>query len=60
MAYTPGRQMTTRQYVWNGGIDHRQNRAGFSDLQSKGYFIEYELGFPNSNYTTATLSAMGK
>jgi hypothetical protein len=60
MAYTPGRQMTTRQYVWNMGIDHRQNRAGFSDIQSKGYFIEYELGFPNSNYTTANLSAMGK
>jgi hypothetical protein len=38
----------------------RQNRASFSDLQSKGYYTEYQLGFPNSTYTTTNLSAMGK
>jgi hypothetical protein len=60
MAYTPGRQMTTRQYVWNMGMDHRQNRAGFLDIQSKGYYSEYENGFPDSTYTTTNLSSMGK
>ena len=30
------------------------------DVQSKGYYTEYELGFPDSTYTTTNLSSMGK
>jgi hypothetical protein len=29
-------------------------------VQSKGYYTEYELGFPDATYTTGNLSAMGK
>lgn len=60
MAYTPGRDMTTRHPFWGLGEDVRQNRASFFDVQSKGYFTEYQLGFPDSTYTTTNLSAMGK
>lgn len=60
MAYTPGRDMTTRHPFWGLGEDVRQNRASFFDVQSKGYFTEYSLGFPDSTYTTTNLSAMGK
>jgi hypothetical protein len=60
MAYTPGRDMTTRHPFWGMGEDVRQNRASFFDVQSKGYYTEYELGFPDSTYTTTNLSAMGK
>jgi hypothetical protein len=60
MAYTPGRDMTTRHPFWGIGVDERQNRASFFDVQSKGYFTEYTLGFGDSVYTTANLSAMGK
>jgi len=60
MAYTPGRDMTTRHPFWGIGEDVRQNRASFFDVQSKGYFTEYSLGLPDSTYTTTNLSAMGK
>ena len=60
MAYTPGRDMTVRHPFWYLGEDVRQNRASFFDAQSKGYYTEYELGFPNSTYTTTNLSALGK
>jgi len=60
MAYTPGRQMTVKHPFWGLGEDVRQNRASFFDVQSKGYFTEYELGFPDVTYTTGNLSAMGK
>jgi Protein of unknown function (DUF1329) len=60
MAYTPGRDMTVRHPFWGMGEDVRQNRASFFDVQSKGYFTEYELGFPDSTYITTNLSAMGK
>ena len=60
MAYTPGRDMTTRHPFWGLGEDVRQNRASFFDVQSKGYYTEYSLGFPDSLYSTANLSAMGK
>jgi hypothetical protein len=60
MAYTPGRDMTTRHPFWGLGEDVRQNRASFFDVQSKGYYTEYSLGFPDSTYVTTNLSAMGK
>jgi hypothetical protein len=60
MAYTPGRDMTTRHPFWGVGIDIRQNRASFFDVQAKGYFTEYSLGFPDSTFTTTNLSSMGK
>jgi hypothetical protein len=60
MAYTPGRDMTTRHPFWGLGLDARQSRATFFDVQSKGYFTEYSLGFPDSTFTTTNLSAMGK
>lgn len=60
MAYTPGRDMTTRHPFWTVGEDVRQNRATFFDVQSKGYFTEYQLGFSESTYLTTNLSAMGK
>jgi hypothetical protein len=60
MAYTPGRDMTVRHPFWGMGVDERQNRASFFDVQSKGYFTEYQLGFPDSTYVTTNLSALGK
>jgi Protein of unknown function (DUF1329) len=60
MAYTPGRDMTVRHPFWGLGVDERQNRASAFDAQSKGYFTEYELGFPDSTYNTTNLAAMGK
>jgi hypothetical protein len=60
MAYTPGRDMTTRHPFWGVGEDVRQNRASFYDVQAKGYFTEYESGFGNATYLTTNLSAMGK
>jgi hypothetical protein len=60
MAYTPGRDMTTRHPFWGVGEDVRQNRASFFDVQAKGYYTEYSLGFGNDTYTTVNLSAMGK
>ncbi len=60
LAYTPGRNMTTRHPFWGVGMDHRQNRASFFDVQSKGYFTEYELGFPSDIYTTGNLAALSK
>ena len=60
MAYTPGRQMTVRHPFWGLGEDVRQNRASFFDVQSKGYFTEYELGFADSTYTTGNQMSMGK
>jgi hypothetical protein len=60
MAYTPGRDLTVRHPFWGMGEDVRQNRASFFDVQSEGYYTEYEVGFPNSLYTTTNLSAMGK
>lgn len=60
MGYTPGRDMTVRHPFWGLGEDVRQNRASSFDVQSKGYFTEYSLGFPDSTYTTGNLSAMGK
>jgi hypothetical protein len=60
MGYTPGRQMTIRHATWGVGIDHRQTRASALDPQAKGYFTEYELGFPDSTYITNNLVALGK
>ncbi len=60
MAYTPGRDMTTRHPFWGLGEDVRQNRASYLDLHSRGTFTEYESGFPDSTYTTTNLSSMGK
>ncbi len=60
MAYTPGRDMTVRHPFWYVSEDVRQNRATFLDFQSKGYFTEYQLGFPDTTFTTSNLSAMGK
>ncbi|HEV8711331.1 MAG TPA: DUF1329 domain-containing protein, partial [Candidatus Binatia bacterium] len=59
MAYTPGRDMTVRHPFWGMAEDVRQNRASFFDVQSKGYYTEYEVGFPDSIYGTTNLSAMG-
>ncbi len=60
MAYTPGRDMTVRHPFWGMAEDVRQNRASLFDVQSRGYYTEYQLGFPDSTYTTANLSALGK
>jgi Protein of unknown function (DUF1329) len=60
MGYTPGRNMTVRHPFWGVAEDVRQNRASFFDVQSKGYYTEYELGFPDSIHTTPNLSALGK
>jgi hypothetical protein len=60
MAYTSGREMTTRHPFWGMGVDARQNRASFYDVQAKGYFPEYSVGFGDGIYTTGNLSAMGK
>jgi len=60
MAYTPGRDMTVRHPFWGMGEDVRQNRASFFDVQSKGYFTEYQLGFPDNTYISTNLAAMGK
>jgi hypothetical protein len=60
MAYTPGRNMTVRHPFWGMAEDVRQNRASLFDVQSRGYYTEYQLGFPDSTYTTANLSALGK
>jgi hypothetical protein len=60
MAYTPGRNMTVRHPFFGAAEDVRQNRASFYDFQSTGYYTEYQLGFPDSTYTTTNLSAMGK
>lgn len=60
MGYTPGRDMTVRHPFWGVGEDVRQNRGSFFDVQSKGYYTEYELGFPDSTYTTSNLAALGK
>ena len=60
MAYTPGRDMTVRHPFFGSAEDVRQNMATFFDVQSKGYFTEYQLGFPDSTFTTSNLSAMGK
>jgi hypothetical protein len=60
MAYTSGREMTTRHPFWGMGVDARQNRASFYDVQAKGYFTEYSVGFGDGIYTTGNLSAMGK
>ena len=60
MAYTPGRHMTVRHPFWGLGQDDRQNRASFFDVQSKGYFTEYQLGFPDNTYTSKNLAAVGK
>jgi hypothetical protein len=60
MAYTPGRDMTTRHPFWGVGEDVRQNRASFFDVQAKGYYTEYSLGFPDSTFTSTNMSAMGK
>jgi hypothetical protein len=60
MGYTPGRDMTTRHPFWGVGEDVRQNRASFFDVQAKGYYTEYSLGFGNDTCTTVNLSAMGK
>src|SRR5262245_10315392 len=40
--------MTTYQSFWGGAEDVRQNRASFFDVQSKEYYAEYELGFPDA------------
>lgn len=60
LAYTPDRELTIRHPFWALGEDVRQNRASFFDVQSRQYFTEYQLGFPDSNYTATNLSAMGK
>jgi uncharacterized protein DUF1329 len=60
MAYTPGRDMTVRHPFFGSAEDVRQNMATFFDVQSKGYFTEYELGFPDSLWSTTNLSSMGK
>lgn len=60
MAYTPGRDMTVRHPYWGLGEDVRQNRGSMFDVQSKGYYTEYELGFPDSTYTSSNLAALGK
>jgi hypothetical protein len=60
MAYTPGRDMTVRHPFFGFAEDVRQNMATFFDVQSKGYYTEYELGFPDSTFTTTNLSSMGK
>jgi Outer membrane lipoprotein-sorting protein len=60
MASTPGRDMTTCHPFWGMAEDVRQSRVSFFDVQSKGYYTEYQLGFPDSTYTTTNLSAMGK
>jgi hypothetical protein len=52
--------MTTRHPFWGIGVDARQNRASFYDVQAKGYFTEYSIGFGDGIYTTGNLSAMGK
>jgi len=60
MGYTPGRDMTMRHPYWGSAEDVRQNMATFFDAQSKGYYTEYELGFPDSMWNSTNLSAMGK
>jgi len=60
MAYTPGRDMTTRHPFFGSAEDVRQNMATFFDVQSKGYFTEYQLGLPDATFTTSNLSSMGK
>ncbi len=60
MGYTPGRNMALKHPFWGLGEDVRQNRASFFDVQSKGYYTEYSLGFQDSLYTTGNLSALGK
>jgi hypothetical protein len=60
MSYTPGREQTTKHPYFGLGEDVRQNRASFFDAQSKGYYTEYNLGFPDSTYSTGNLSALGK
>jgi len=60
MAYTPGRDMTTRHPFFGSAEDVRQNLATFFDVQAKGYYTEYQLGFPDTTFTTTNLSAMGK
>jgi len=60
MSFTPGRAQTTKHPFWGLGEDVRQNRASFFDVQSKGYYTEYSLGFPDSTYSTGNLSALGK
>lgn len=57
MGYTPGHEMTVRHPYW-GSAEDVQNMATFFDVQSKGYFTEYELGFPDTTITTTNLSAM--
>ena len=52
--------MTLRHAYWALGEDVRQHRASFFDAESKGYYTEYELGFPDSTYSTSNLSALGK
>jgi hypothetical protein len=60
MAYTPGRDMTTRHPFWGSSEDVRQNMATFFDVAAKGYYTEYELGFPDTTFNSSNLSAMGK
>lgn len=60
MGYTPGRNMTVRHPFLAIGEDTRQNMATFFDVQSKGYYTEYQVGFPDSTFTTSNLSALGK
>jgi hypothetical protein len=60
MGYTPGRDMTVRHPFFGSAEDVRQNIATFFDVQSKGYYTEYNLGFPDTTFTTTNLSAMGK
>ncbi len=60
MAYTPGRDMTVRHPFFGSAEDVRQNMATFFDFQSKGYYTEYELGFPDTLWSTTNLSSMGK
>ncbi len=60
MAYTPGRDMTVRHPFWGLAEDVRQNRATLFDVQAKGYYTEYQVGFADALYTTANLAAMGK
>jgi hypothetical protein len=52
--------VTVRHPFWGMAEDVRQNRASFFDVQSEGYYTEYELGFPDSTYTTTNLLARGK
>ena len=60
MGYTPGRSMALKHPFWGMGEDVRQNRVTFFDVQSKGYYTEYSLGFPDSTYTTVNQMSLGK